>query len=593
MSIRQPIVCVLGHVDTGKTLLLDKIRKTSVQAREAGGMTQHIGASFFPVDTLRQMVGPLLSTIKGEIEIPGLLVIDTPGHEAFTNLRKRGGSVADIAILVIDILRGFEAQTYECIEILKTRKTPFLVAANKIDRIPGWNSYPDTPFLKSYQLQDKYVREDLDNRLYEIIGTFSRLGFRADRFDRIKDFTRTVAIVPTSAKTGEGIVELLAVLVGLTQQYLKKRLLTTAGPAKGTVLEVKEEPGLGLTLNTIIYDGTLKREDLIVVGGREKPIITRVRAILVPKPLDEIRDPRDKFSSVELVSAAAGVKIVAPDLEGAVAGAPLYVVQEGEDPEKYVRLVSEEIERIRIATDVDGVVLKADTLGSLEAIAENLKRNNVPVRLADIGDVSKRDVTEAAIVREHEPLYGVILAFNVKVLPDAEEEAKNLGVQIFREKIIYHLIENYISWFKAQREAKLSAEFEKMVKPGKIRILEGYVFRRAKPAIVGVEVLAGRIKPKYSLLRAEDGEEVGEIQQIQEKGKALPEAKQGMQVAISLDKPMVGRHIFEKDVLYVKVPEPHAKALLKEFMDRLSPDEQEALNEYVNLMRKKIPFWAA
>jgi len=593
MSIRQPIVCVLGHVDTGKTLLLDKIRKTSVQAREAGGMTQHIGASFFPVDTLRQMVGPLLSTIKGEIEIPGLLVIDTPGHEAFTNLRRRGGSVADIAILVIDVLRGFEAQTYECIEILKARKTPFLVAANKIDRIPGWNSYPDTPFLKSYQLQDKYVREDLDNRLYEIIGTFSRLGFRADRFDRIKDFTRTVAIVPTSAKTGEGITELLAVLVGLTQQYLKKRLQTTAGPAKGTVLEVKEEPGLGLTLNTIIYDGTLKREDLIVVGGKEKPITTRVRAILVPKPLDEIRDPRDKFSSVELVSAAAGVKIVAPDLEGAVAGAPLYVVQEGEDPEKYVRLVSEEIEKIRIATDVDGVVLKADTLGSLEAIAENLKRNNVPVRLADIGDVSKRDITEAAIVREHEPLYGVILAFNVKVLPDAEEEAKNLGVQIFREKIIYHLIENYISWFKAQREAKFSAEFEKMVKPGKIRILEGYVFRRAKPAIVGVEVLAGRIRPKYSLIRAEDGEEVGEIQQIQEKGKALSEAKQGMQVAISLDKPMVGRHIFEKDVLYVKVPEPHAKALLKEFMDRLTLDEQEALNEYVNLMRKKIPFWAA
>ncbi|MEM2263062.1 MAG: translation initiation factor IF-2 [Candidatus Bathyarchaeia archaeon] len=593
LSIRQPIVCVLGHVDTGKTLLLDKIRKTSVQAREAGGMTQHIGASFFPVETLKQMIGPLLSAFRGEIEIPGLLVIDTPGHEAFANLRRRGGSVADIAILVIDILRGFEAQTYECIEILKARKTPFLVAANKIDRIPGWKSYPDTPFLKSYQLQDKYVQEDLDNRLYEIIGTFSRLGFRADRFDRIKDFTRTVAIVPTSAKTGEGIVELLAVLVGLTQQYLKKRLQTTVGPAKGTVLEVEEEPGLGLTLNTIIYDGTLKRDDLIVVGGKEKPIITRVRAILVPKPLDEIRDPRDKFSSVEAISAAAGVKIVAPDLEGALAGAPLYAVPDGEDVEKYVRLVSEEIEKIRIATDIDGVVLKADTLGSLEAIAENLRRQGVPIRLADIGDVSKRDVTEAAIVKEHEPLYGAILAFNVKVLPDAEEEAKNTGVQIFREKIIYHLIDNYISWLKAQREAKLSAEFEKLVKPGKIRILEGYVFRRAKPAIVGVEVLAGRIKPKYTLLRAEDGEEVGEIQQIQEKGKALPEAKQGMQVAISLDKPMVGRHIFENDILYVKVPEQHAKALLKEFADRLTPDEQEALNEYVNLMRKKMPFWAA
>jgi len=593
MPVRQPIVCVLGHVDTGKTLLLDKIRKTSVQAREAGGITQHIGASFFPVDTLKQLCGSLLSMVKGEIEIPGLLVVDTPGHEAFTNLRRRGGSVADIAILVIDVLRGFETQTYECIEVLKARKTPFLVAANKIDRIPGWKSYPDTPFLKTYQMQNPYVKQDLDNRIYDIIGTFSRLGFRADRFDRIKDFTKTVAVVPTSAKTGEGITELLMVLVGLTQQYLKKRLQTTEGPAKGTVLEVKEEPGLGLTLNTIIYDGVLRKDDLIVVGGKEKPIVTRIRAILVPKPLDEIRDPRDKFSSVNFVSAAAGVKIAAPELEGALAGAPLYAVPQGEDPQKYVKLVSEEIEKIRIITDIDGVVLKADTLGSLEAIAEALKRNSVPIRLADVGDVSKRDVVEAGVVKEHEPLYGVVLAFNVKVLPDAEEEAKNRSIKIFHENIIYRLVDDYLSWLRTKQEAKLEKEFETLIKPGKIRILEGYVFRRAKPAIVGVEILAGKIKPKYRLVRAKDGEDVGEIQQIQEKGKALPEARQGMQVAISIDKPLVGRHIFEKDVLYVKVPEAHAKALLTTFVDKLTMEEQETLNEYVNLMRKKVPFWAA
>jgi len=593
MPIRQPIVCVLGHVDTGKTLLLDKIRKTSVQAREAGGITQHIGASFFPVDTLKQLVGPLLSMVKGEIEIPGLLVVDTPGHEAFTNLRKRGGGVADIAILVIDVLRGFEAQTHESIDILKTRKTPFLVAANKIDRIPGWDSYPDTPFLKTYQKQDRYVKEDLDNRIYDIIGAFSRLGFRADRFDHMKDFTKTVAIVPTSAKTGEGITELLIVLVGLTQQYLKDRLQTTEGPAKGTVLEVKEEPGLGLTINTVIYDGVLQKDDLIVVGGKEEPIVTRIRAILVPKALDEIRDPRDRFSSVETVSAAAGIKIAAPDLEGALAGAPLYAVPHDEKPKKYARLVSEEIERIRITTDVDGVVLKADTLGSLEAIAESLKRNDVPIRLADVGDVSKRDVVEAGVVKEHEPFYGVILAFNIKILPDAEEEAEIKSVQIFRENIIYRLMDDYLLWLKTQREAESEQAFEKLVMPGKIRILEGYVFRRAKPAIVGVEILAGRIKPKCTLVRAEDGEEIGGIQQIQEKGKALSEAQQGMQVAISVDKPMVGRHIFEKDLLYVKIPERHAKALLTTFRDRLRIEEQEALDEYVNLMRKKIPFWAA
>jgi len=592
MPTRQPIVCVLGHVDTGKTLLLDKIRKTSVQAREVGGITQHIGASFFPVSTIRQLTGSLLSTIKGQIEIPGLLIIDTPGHEAFTNLRKRGGSVADIAILVIDVLRGFEAQTHECVEILKSRRTPFLVAGNKIDRIPGWNSYPDTPFLKSYPLQDPYVREDLDNRLYDIIGTFSRLGFNADRFDRIKDFTKTVAIVPTSAKSGEGITELLAVLVGLAQQYLKKQLQTTKGSAKGTVLEVKEEPGLGLTINTIIYDGVLRKDDLIVVGGKEKPIITRIRAILVPKPLDEIRDPRDKFSSVDSVSAAAGVKVVAPNLDGALAGAPLYAVAEGENPEKYARLISEEIQKIRITTDVEGIVLKADTLGSLEAIAESLKKANVPIRIADVGDVSKRDVTEAAIVKEHNPLYGAILAFDVRILPDAEEEANIRKVQIFRESVIYHLIDNYLEWMKSRLEAKVEQEFESIVKPAKLQVLEGYVFRRARPAIFGVEILAGRITPRVALVRGEDGEDVGEIQQIQEKGKALSEAGKGMQVAVSMEKPIVGRHIFEKDVLYVKVPEPHARALLKAFMDKLTPDEQEALNEYVGLMRKKVPFWA-
>lgn len=593
MPIRQPIVCVLGHVDTGKTLLLDKIRKSSVQAREVGGITQHIGASFFPLDTLIEICGPLLGHMKGEIKIPGLLVIDTPGHEAFANLRKRGGGVADIAILVIDVLRGFEAQTYESLDILKARKTPFLVAVNKIDRVPGWRSQPGKLFLKSYQSQDPYVREDLDNRLYTIMGTFSTLGFQSERFDRIKDFTRTIALVPVSAKTGEGIPELLSVLVGLTQQYLKTQLQVTKGCGKGTVLEVKEEPGLGVTVNAIVYDGILRKGDIIVVGGKEKPIVTRVRAVLLPKPLDEIRDPRDRFSSVDSVSAASGIKIAAPDLDTALAGAPLYVVPSEDQIEEFVKIVSEEIEKVKIATDVDGVVLKTDALGSLEAIAESLKRENVPIRLADVGDVSKRDVIEANVVKEHEPFYGVILAFNVKVLPDAEVEARDRGVKIFQHNIIYHLIDEFVEWIRSKRDKLALEEFDQLVKPGKIRILSGFVFRKTKPAIVGVEVLAGRIKPKVVLVK-EDGEEVGTIMQIQDQGKAVSEAVAEMQVAVSIDKPTVGRQINEKDVLYVRVPEDHAKTLLTKFQNRLTSEELEVLNKYVELMRKKTtPFWAA
>ncbi|MCK4952910.1 translation initiation factor IF-2 [Candidatus Bathyarchaeota archaeon] len=579
-------------VDAGKTLLLDQIRKSTVQAREAGGITQHIGASFFPIDTLIEVCGSFLDRIKGEVQIPGLLVIDTPGHEAFANLRKRGGGVADIVILVIDVLKGLEAQTYECIEILKARKTPFLVAANKIDRISGWKSKPTTSFLQFYQDQDPNVRRDLDEHLYSIMGAFSRIGFQTDRFDKISDFTRTVAIVPVSAKTGSGVPELLGVLVGLTQQYLHDRLEVTEGPAKGTVLEVNEERGLGITINSIIYDGILRKEDIIVVGGKEEPIITKVRAVLLPKPLDEIRDPRDKFDSVDMVSAAAGVKIAAANLENALPGASLFVIPSENLTESYVNTISEEIEKLRIETDINGIILKTDALGSLEAIATSLMNNNVPIRLADVGDVSKRDIMEAVVVKQNEPLYGVVLAFNVKALVDAETEAKDREIPIFKHNIIYHLIDDYTHWLKRQREARLQSEFDDLIKPSKIKLLPDYIFRKAKPAIVGVDVLAGQIKPRHVLIK-EDGVDIGEIMQIQNRGQSASEAKKGEQVAISLNKPVVGRHINVGDVLYVKVPESHAKILLTKFQNRLSIDEIDALNELVEIMKSKTPFWGA
>ncbi|MEM2922393.1 MAG: translation initiation factor IF-2, partial [Candidatus Bathyarchaeia archaeon] len=498
-TIRQPIVCVLGHVDAGKTTLLDKIRGSTVAAREPGMMTQHIGASFFPLETLKQMTAALTLDISERINIPGFLVIDTPGHNVFLNLRRRGGSVADIAVLVIDVNRGFEAQTHECVNILKRRKTPFVVAATKIDLIPGWKPMEEKSFIESYRKQSPSVRTELDNRLYNIMGTFSRIGLNADRFDRVSDFTRTVAIIPVSAKTGEGIPELLAILIGLVQQYLTKKIEVTDGAAKGTVLEVKEEPGLGLTFNAIIYDGTLHRGDTIIVGGREQPIVTKVRAILLPKPLDEIRDPRDKFTPVESVYAAAGVKISAPGIEGAVPGSPLYAVGPGQTIEEMVKTVSDEVEKIRIITDKVGVILKADTLGSLEALTSELENNGIPVHNADIGDVSRREVVEASLVKKDSPIHGVILAFNVKVLPDAEEEARIRGVKVFVNDIVYRLIEEYKTWADMERKMQLKRELDSMTLPGKIMVLPNCVFRKSKPAIFGVRVLAGRIRKGFQM----------------------------------------------------------------------------------------------
>ena len=589
--MRQPIVCMLGHVDTGKTSLLDKIRGTAVQMREAGGLTQQIGASYFPFDTLVAIVQKLMQNVNLSVKVPGLLVVDTPGHEAFANLRTRGGSVADIAILVVDAMHGFENQTFESLQILKSRKVPFIIAANKIDRVAGWKSEENRPFMKAYKAQNKWVKEDLDNRLYNMMGTLSREGMASDRFDRVRDFTKNIAIVPVSAKTGEGIGELLMVLIGLTQQFLEQKLQVTDGLAKGTVLEVKEDVGLGTTINAIIYDGTLHADDTIVIGGRDGPIATKIRAILTPQPLEEIRDSKKQFIAIQEAHAAAGIKIAAPNIDDAIPGAPLLAIGEGLTLEEAMEAVASEMEQLKVQTEKTGIMVKTDTLGSLEALVDSLRAKGIPIRTADIGDVSRRDVMEALSVKYEDQFLGAILAFNVKILPDAETEARDQKVPIFWNDIIYNLMDEYIRWVEEEREAQERKEFDTLVKPGKFEIMEGYIFRRAKPSIFGAIVLAGQLTPRVKCI-TQEGEKLGRISQIQEGGKAIPLAEEGKEVAVAMPQPIVGRHIKERDVLFVDIPEKHAKLLRTKYAGRLTESANEALRELVQLKRKKDMLWA-
>ena len=591
--LRSPIVVVLGHVDHGKTSLLDKIRGTAVVKKEAGEMTQHVGASFVPSEVIEAIAEPLKKFISFKLKIPGLLFIDTPGHEAFSNLRRRGGSIADFAILVVDVIDGVMPQTVESIEILRSRRVPFLVAANKIDKIPGWRPYLDQPFLDSFKMQAPSVQRELDNKIYSIVGSLSSLGFSADRFDRIRDFRRTVAIVPVSAKTGEGIPELLAVLAGLTQQYMSDRLVFAEGPAVGSVLEVKEEPGLGTTIDVIIYNGVIRRGDVFVTSGVDGPIVSRVRALLMPKPLDEMRAPSDRFSPVEEVYAAAGVKIVAPDLEGVVAGAPLRVVWDVSELEEVKKKVYEEVREIRIfSPDTAGVVVKADTLGTLEALIDMLRKRSIPIRIADVGPLTKNEALEALITRNTNKYYGVVLLFNTGMLREAQEIIETNKIPVFSSNIIYRLVEEYLEWVEREKQEEVRRGLDNLYRPGKIRVLPGYVFRRSDPAIVGVEVLGGVIRPGYPLMR-DDGKRLGTIMQIQERGKALDIARTGASVAISIrGNVMVGRHFDEGDVLYTDIPEEHLQQLVEKYWSYLSDDEKLVLREIVEIKRKTNPSYA-
>ncbi len=604
MNLRQPVVVVLGHVDSGKTSLLDKIRGTAVQAREAGGITQHIGASFFPIETIKTITGPLYERLaKTDEQIPGLLFIDTPGHEVFANLRSRGGSAADIAIVVADVNKGFEPQTIESIDILKKRKVPFVVALNKVDMVSGWKGIKKSEISRTrkgntinlgfitdeIKKQDSNILSILDEKIYGVVGSLSRMGFNSEAFWRVKEFDKELAIVPISAVSGIGIPELMAVLVGLAQQYMKKRLERRYDYVRGIVLEINEELGLGPSANMILLDGTIKQGDVIMVAKRDEIVVTKVKALLLPKPLDEMRDPRDKFRAVMEVISAAGLRIVSPDLEGVLAGSPLYVLRNKDEEKEIRRFIESEIKGTFINnTNSLGVILRCDTIGSLEAIIDMLKKENIPIQSADIGHITRRDVLAAHAVKDKDRYLGVILGFNVKVLDDAKKEAGEREVQIFNEKIIYNLVRNYTDWVKYQQEHADSIMFEEIPPICKLQFLKGFVFRRNDPAVFGAEILIGKLRQKNHVIN-ENGGKVGIIHQIQDKGKNIEEARKGMQVAVSIRGPTIGRQINEGDFFYTDLNSRQAKLLIEKFGHRLNEEEKETFEFILNIKRKSDP----
>ena len=579
MTIRQPVVSVLGHVDHGKTKLLDRIRGTSVQAREAGAITQHIGATEVPIEHIYKVCAKLIG--KKKFDVPGLLFIDTPGHHSFVTLRARGGSLADLAVLVIDIREGLMPQTIESIRILRQYKTPFVVALNKIDTIQGWMPEEGRPFVLSEKVQQGHTMEAFDERMYNIISQLSAEGIYADRYDRIDDFTKTVALVPISAKEGEGIPDLLLVLIGLAQRFLEQQLENEEGPGRGTILEIKEEKGLGKTMDVILYSGTIAKGDTVALGTSGTPHVTKIKAILKPKPLDEIRDPRDRFDSVRELHAAAGVKISTQSMDGVIAGAPFAIVKGPNDP-----AIGElkEDSSIKIEASENGITIKADAIGSLEALAFETKEAGIPIRKFSVGDISRRDVAETA---HGDVANQVILGFNVSVTKDAEAEIEICNVKVFTNQIVYRLIEEYQEWVDESKKKTDTDKRSEFSFPAKFKILPNCIFRASKPAIVGVRVLAGRIKIGERLIGA-DGRDAGRIKSIHLKEDTLKEAKQGDEVAIGIEGVTAGRQINEEDIIYVDLLESAVKQLAA--LD-INEDERAALEETIRIKRKEDNFW--
>jgi translation initiation factor 5B len=593
-KLRSPIVSVLGHVDHGKSSILDAIRESNIVSKEAGAITQAIGASIVPLEVIMTRCASVLGSAKMNFTIPGLLFIDTPGHAAFTSLRKRGGALADIAILVVDVNEGFKPQTLEAVEILKGSKTPFIIAANKVDLVKGFNAKSvgqPCSLAKLLSGQSSAWLEALDERLYYIIGQlYENFQFSADRYDRVEDYTKHIAVVPCSAKSGTGIAECLLVITGLAQKYLESSLrINAGGPAKGTILEVKDVEGLGRAIDVIIYDGMLNLNDTIVLGSVGEPIVTRVRALFQPAPLHEMRDSKSSFVRIKQAVAATGVRISAPNLENAIAGMPL--VESGSSASDLAVVkatIKKEISEVLFESSQKGLIVKADSLGSVEAVVHLFKDKGLPVKRASIGEVTKKDLLDAEANYDADPLLGVIIAFNVSLSKGAEVPKK---VKVLQADVIYKLLDDYSEWIHSVNKVLEADQVNSLTRPCKLEILPNCIFRQSNPAVVGVFVMAGTLKVGMPLMKkGSGGRALTYCKSIQAEQESLTIAEKGKQVAVSLPDVVCGRQIKEEDILYSLVPEEDFRKL-KKLKKYLSADEVEAMREIAEIMRLENVVW--
>ncbi|RMD45276.1 translation initiation factor IF-2 [Candidatus Pacearchaeota archaeon] len=572
MKLRQPIVTVAGHVDHGKTSILDKIRELSIQDKEAGGITQKISFTVLPREIIQKKAGDSLKKFNIPMNIPGILFIDTPGHAAFTNLRKRGGSLADIAILVIDINEGIKPQTSEVLQIFRSNKTPFIIALNKIDNIRGWKKSPSGLSIESVQNQAIAIQQEFNEKYLTIVGALQSFGFDSELYFKIKDFTKKVAMVPCSAKTGEGISEILAVLYALSQKYLTEKIKVHSN-AKGVILEIKKEKS-GSFLECILYDGILSIKDEIAIATLKEPIITRIRSLREALPRNS------GFEAKEKVEAAAGLQIQITSKEEVLPGMPFQKIDKNLDEirEEFKKQISEEIK-----TDESGIVAKAESLGSLEAFLILLRQNGIRVIRAGIGPITKKDIYTAATLPEEDRL---IAAFNVEISEEAKEDSSK--IKIIKNQVIYKLIEDILEWRKNKAREIEKRKLESLPSIAKIRILD-FVFRNSNPAVFGIKVEAGKLKREEKLINSE-GERIGHIKEIQEEKTGIKEAEAGKEVAVSMPGVNFERRLKVGEFLYTDISESQFRKF-KEYKDLLTSEEKSILQEIAKIKRRENPSW--
>lgn len=588
-ELRSPICCVLGHVDSGKTSLLDRIRSSNVQKGEAGGITQQIGATFFPAEGLLAATGELREGL--DMRVPGLLVIDTPGHESFTNLRSRGSSICDIAVLVVDITRGLELQTKESIRLLREQRCPFIVALNKVDRLYDWVSHENMAFEKTFGTQKKHVQQEFHNRWAQVQKELMEEGLNSELYYQNTELRKVVSVVPTSAHTGEGVCDLLMLEIKLVQEFMKDKV-TLRDDLECTVLELKRITGLGATMDCILINGELHENDEICLCGQTGPIFTRIRSILTPQPMKEMR-VKGAYEHHRTIKAAMGIKICANEIENVVPGTSLVVVHDESEREDAEKAVMSDATRLQELVDKNGmgVSVQSSTLGALEALLTYLKEMKIPVGAAAIGPIQKRHLYPSVSMKRKDPHLAVMLAFDVEVSDGAKEMAEKEDIQIFCANVIYHLFDRFTRYIKEYDESELERLRDEVIFPVQLAIT-GDAFHAADPLVIPVSVVRGQLREGTPLCLVKDDEavNVGRVMSMEFDGKTVKKGTPGMEFAVKINtstsRVVFGRQIDRTTTLFSRITRPSVNAI-KKFRDEINADDVNLLATLIKML--KVP----
>lgn len=476
MLIRPPIVAILGHVDHGKTTLLDAIRKSKIADKEQGGITQRIGA--YEIKT----------GIKG-YDTDTITFIDTPGHEAFSQLRARGAQVADIALLLIDAKDSIMPQTIESIFHIRSAKIPFIIVINKID-LPDANP------------------EKIENDLLKHEVAVEGKGGH-------------VPVVMLSAKTGKGIQELLESILLITSDL--KLIYKPSNPLQAYIIETKKDRR-GIVTSVIVKEGTLKVGDSVYANGKKIKIRSLTNDIGMAVTSITASTPAEVLGFDELPTV--GSFISSQELQKTdLSSVSVKTVSDSKHDEFNMKAFLNPPEEEKMLS----LIIKADSQGSLEAICNSLAKNNsVRIVLKSIGEINKSDIFLAKTSN------AIIIGFDVRVPNDVIESAKQEKVIIKTYSIIYELLEELEEVADLLHEKELK---EKILK-GEAKVMATFTIEGEK--IYGIKMTKGKISLNDELEIHRQANSIGKTKlvSLKTRAKLISEIKKDQEAGMIFNPPL-------------------------------------------------------